>query len=87
MPNALRHSILRPHGNVMIVTAAGSISRDTLRCCHCQRSWIVAPGSGRKRGFCTKCAGPTCGSHDCQTCLPAEKRIELYEQGKIQILR
>lgn len=80
-------SVLKPHGHVTIVTAEGScIERDTLRCVHCQHTWVVQPGSGKRRGFCTQCAGPTCGAPQCCDCVPFEKKLELYEAGKLKTL-
>lgn len=35
------------------------------RCVHCDHRWIVIKGSGRKRGYCQTCAGPTCGRPSC----------------------
>lgn len=46
--------------------------RECLKCVHCQQIWIVQRGSGKKRGFCMNCMGPTCGSKKCNTCIPLE---------------
>jgi len=81
------HSTLRPHGQIIVVTGDGQdYQRDCLRCVHCQKVWVVKPGSGRRRGFCTKCMGPTCGAHKCEECVPFEKKLDLYEKGKIATL-
>lgn len=49
------------------------IERDTLQCVHCDKHWIVEPGSGRQRGWCVKCNGPVCGAERCmRECRPAE---------------
>lgn len=81
------HSVIRPHGIVVVTDPDGkTIERDTLRCCHCQHVWVVVPGSGRRRGFCTRCMGPTCGNPKCDACVPIEKRLDLYEKGKIDRL-
>lgn len=83
-----RHSNPKPHGTIIITDpdAPQEIHRDTLQCCHCQRIWVVEPGSGKQRGFCLKCNQVTCGSKECGECVPFEKKIELYEAGKIRIL-
>mgnify|MGYP001581667523 FL=1 len=57
--------------------------RDTLQCRHCLYTWCVEPGSGRQRGWCTMCDGPTCGSRECsERCLPFERRQELLERSE-----
>ena len=54
--------------------------RDTVMCAHCQKHWIPEPGSGRERGWCLRCNGPTCGQQVCnEHCIPWEKRIEVME--------
>jgi hypothetical protein len=73
-------SIRKPNGAIMI---DGMHIADTLQCVHCGMHWIPVKGSGRIRGFCTKCGGPTCGSHECMKCVPFEKKLDLYEKGKI----
>lgn len=60
---------------------------DTLRCVHCGHVWIPVKGSGKIRGWCTKCNGVTCGSEECKTCYPFEKKLDDYEKGKLKILR
>ena len=84
MPSTKSHSVLRPHGTIIITDPAlnAEIHMDTLHCCHCQRCWVVAPGSGKRRGFCLKCNRVTCGAPGCGDCVPIEKRLELYEAGK-----
>lgn len=82
MPGDLQTSVLRPHGTVIITDLNGATTQqDTLRCCHCQGIWIVVRGSGRRRGFCTKCMGPTCGSEGCHHCVPFEKKLEMIEKS------
>lgn len=48
------------------------MSGEMLQCVHCQHNWIVCRGSGRHRGWCMKCGGPTCGSKACETCIPLD---------------
>ena len=56
--------------------------RPTLMCAHCQYTWVVQPGSGRRRGFCRNCMGPTCGRRDCELlCVPWEQAMERLEGG------
>ncbi len=64
-------------GHITIVDPDKPIyERDTLQCVHCQKHWIVEPGSGRQRGWCLKCNGPLCGAQKCMTeCVPFEKKI------------
>lgn len=78
------HSALRPHGTLIITDVDGrEFQSDTLRCCHCQKVWVVKHGSGRIRGFCPKCSAPTCGAPGCHECQPWEKQMEAIEAGKI----
>jgi hypothetical protein len=87
MPNDDYESVAKPHGTIIVTDVDGkSYQADTLRCVHCQKVWVVKKGSGIRRGFCTNCMGPTCGSDACCRCVPFEKKIELYEQGKIDRL-
>lgn len=55
---------------------------ETLSCEHCQRTWVVRKGSGKVRGFCTRCMGYTCGNPACEACVPAERRAENVEAGR-----
>lgn len=54
---------------------------DTLQCVHCMAHFEVVPGSGNKRGFCTKCAGPTCSPKCSGKCVPAEQWLTNVEKG------
>ncbi len=76
----------RPMAHVTITDPDAPMQEyDTLMCMHCQAHWIVEPGSGRRRGWCNSCNGPTCGSESCATtCLHWEKMFEQIEsQGRI----
>lgn len=53
----------------------------TLQCCHCGTHWIPQPGSGRIRGWCSRCNGPVCGP-GCAECVPHERQIENIEAGR-----
>jgi len=59
---------------------------ETKQCVHCGRQWIWKTGSGRKRGWCLACGGITCGTARCHTCLPFERKLDLYEKGLISSL-
>jgi hypothetical protein len=53
------------------------IERDTMQCQHCMKHFAVEPGSGRHRGWCTKCSGPLCGAATCMAnCVPFLKKVE-----------
>jgi len=73
----------KPAGVVVTATASGRVvEADTLQCVHCGMHWIVEPGSGRRRGWCTKCNGPLCHSKELCTvmCYPLEKRLDDVEK-------
>lgn len=60
-----------------------TIEAETISCVHCQFTWIVQPGSGRRRGFCFRCNGPTCGKKKCtDKCAPWEMQMEIVEGKK-----
>lgn len=81
-------SVLKPHGYIAITTIEGHLREaDTLQCVHCGMHWMVVKGSGRRRGFCTRCAGPTCGQHACDECVPMEQQLENIEAGRDQFHR
>lgn len=73
--------ISTPLENDRVVTQA------TVSCCHCRRVWLVQPGSGRRRGFCQRCMGITCGSVECHECLPFEAWLENVEAGRPENFR
>lgn len=76
-------SVRNPKGTIFI---DGRESADTMQCCHCGAHFVMERGSGKKRGWCMLCSDMTCGKKRCDECLPFEKRLELYEKGKIKIL-
>ena len=65
-----RHTASRPDATVIITASdTGQTSeRDTLRCVHCGKHWIVQPGCGARRNFCPYHMGPTCGAEVCDYC-------------------
>lgn len=80
------HSARKP-SSVIVVSGEHDEMLDCVQCGHCGRHWQVMKGSGKTRGFCMKCMKPTCGNKECNDeCMPFEKRIELYEKGKIKVL-
>ena len=66
----LKHTKPKAAGYIIIDDGFTKQEYDTVQCVHCQRHWKVVPGSGRKRGWCFKCGGVTCGSKHCETCIP-----------------
>lgn len=62
----------------------GKEAGETLQCCHCGKHWLVVRGSGKRRGFCLKCCGPTCGKPGCDRCVPLESRLEFCEAVEAQ---
>jgi len=77
-------SARKPHG--VFLDEDGRELADTLQCCHCGGHFLVIKDSGKVRGFCMECDAVTCGSPRCHECLPFEKRMRLFEQGKIKDL-
>ncbi len=76
-----RHTVRRASGWTQITDPLlGTVEHDVLKCVHCQYIWQVQPGSGRKRGFCLKCMGPTCGQEKCVPCSPVEKQLDDAEK-------
>lgn len=69
-------------GHWFAMGLAGELTEgQTLTCCHCQHAWVLVKGSGKARGFCTRCMGYTCGAPACLGCVPAEQRLENIEKG------
>lgn len=54
---------------------------DVVQCAHCQRIWAYQAGSGRKRGWCTRCNAMTCGSDDCDICVPWQQLLANMAAG------
>lgn len=72
----------RASGHVFTMGLWGELwEGQTLQCSHCQHTWILKKGSGRERGFCTKCMGYTCGKPECDECVPIEQRCSNIEAG------
>ena len=59
------------------------IEGETRICAHCSFTWIYRPGSGIKRGWCTRCNGLLCGQDKCMKfCINSEQRLRGYETQK-----
>lgn len=83
-----QHTASSPRGTIIISDGFSEVEHDTLQCVHCGKHWVVVRGSGIRRNFCRKCMGPTCGCQACEpsNCMPVEKRLDQYEEGKLLIL-
>ena len=55
----------------------------TKQCCHCGGHFVMVKGSGKLRGYCTKCHEITCGKLECCKCVPFEKKLDMAESGKL----
>lgn len=63
-----------PHDHGKVITVG------TVQCCHCGKIWHLQPGSGKRRGICTRCKtdkepGITCGRPECDTCIGGVDRL------------
>lgn len=81
-----RNAARRPNGIMITIDPAlnAPVEQDTVQCCHCDihkphEEWVL------HGGFCRSCMKPICGDH-CSECLPFEKKLDLYEKGKISSL-
>jgi len=66
------------HGGIVVDGVQGA---STLQCPHCGCHFETRPGSGRRRTFCLRCMGVTCGARDCDPCIPLEARLE-HQEGR-----
>jgi len=64
----------------------GKETQETRQCVHCGRHWIYERGSGRKYGFCMNCMGIHCATEECCICIPWQKKMDLIEKGRLDIL-
>ncbi len=77
----MRNSQLSPHGWFEFFNDWGDRKEgETFMCVHCGSHNIVSPGSGKLRGFCTRCGGYVCGP-TCLECVPRELLYERLEKG------
>ncbi len=53
-------------------------------CVHCGDSWVWQKGSGRKRGWCTRCNGLCCGAEHCVSrgCVHWRQQLDNLEKGR-----
>lgn len=73
----------KPNGTFIFTDDLGNTSEyHSAQCKHCGVHWQVIPGSGRQRGWCTKCVGVLCGSKRCMECVPQEAQLEIMEGNK-----
>ena len=70
----------KPNGYMVTNGPMGIVENDTTQCCHCNSHFIMKPGSGTIRGFCTKCHAITCGNPKCNPCVPFEEKLRLMEK-------
>jgi len=71
----------RVEGYAIITGEAGEVQEfDTFTCPHCNGVCIIRPGSGKQRGYCNMCGGPTCGRPNCMECVPFLKKLERHER-------
>ncbi len=82
-----QHTARKPKGYGVMTDEGRGYECDSLQCCHCGAHWRVEPGSGRVRGMCRNCMQVTCGAKKCDECMHFMKKIELYEEGKLDVLR
>lgn len=78
-----RHTVRNPNGYSISTGNKGTIEHDTQMCVHCGQHFDVVPGSGKVRGYCMMCNGVTCGNHACLEHFPLERRMDLYEKGRL----
>jgi len=83
MGNVLLLAQRSPAGNVTLIGPDGrKDSRDTVQCAHCGGHWVPEPGSGRRRGWCFRHAGPLCGARRCfEVCASQEELCERIERA------
>ena len=77
----------RGRGYFLISGPNGTEEGETMRCVHCGSTWRIKHGSGRKRGWCGGCGGPTCGGSACRECVPLMKKIEAAERRSALLSR
>ena len=70
---------LREHGGIIL---GGQQVASTTQCPHCGAHFVMVPGSGTRRAWCTRCHAVTCGSVACDACVPLEARLEHAEGSK-----
>lgn len=86
-----KSGVLKPNGQTFVTDPGAKqnvVETDTLQCVHCGMHWRVVVGSGRVRGYCRNCMGPSCGAKDCtEKCVPWEKQMEISEAEERLIIK
>lgn len=85
MSDIISSRSLPTDGYIIICDERGFQEADTRLCPHCGGHFIIVPGSGKWRHFCSQCNSPTCNKAKCFEHSPFEKRLELVEQGKLPL--
>lgn len=76
------HKMHKYAGEVEYIGLDGkSTVRGIKQCCHCGGHWVVRPGSGNHRGFCTNCMGDICSDHCAKRCHSYEAKMEAMRKG------
>lgn len=76
-------SVRKPHGHFEYTGPYGEMEEgDTLSCCHCRKHHMVRVGTVQNFGWCARCAAYTCGTPECEPCVPFEARLVNEESGK-----
>lgn len=77
------HTSLRPNGFMVWADRESDkvVMADTFMCCHCGLHEQINPGSGKRRGYCSRCAKFTCGRKCCDVCIPIEQRLDNMDAG------
>lgn len=72
-------------GYLIVTDVSGTVEYDTRSCPHCGGHFVIVPGSGRLRHFCTLCNAPTCDKARCYEHDPFARRLDLVESGKLPL--
>lgn len=72
----------KPGGTIII---DGKEVAHTQMCAHCGGHFLSVKNMTIRR-FCQNCSQYTCGMPKCDACIPFEKRLDMYEKGKLPFL-
>jgi len=82
MAHLLRLVQRQAAGAIILSGDGPELVMDTIACAHCGGHWVPEPGSGRRRGWCFRHAGPLCGARQCfEVCASQEELIERIERA------
>jgi len=74
--------VRKPSGSIVV---DGREVASTLQCRHCGAHFIYRKTD---RYVCVNCGGDICGQRQCvEHCMAIEKKLDLYEKGKLGVLR